>query len=1251
MSEPQAPCPPSDLPDDIAESYRPSQVGAPSTADDELARIPLTSINFTVASEAESGALSEPSTQPGRPQASYVLYSVIGRGGFGEVWEARQSSLDRIVAIKRIRPNLRTERTPDTLHNVDVAFRREAYTTGRLDHPNIVPVHDLGVDDRGQAILAMKRVRGELWSDLLNSDRAMEPADFLARHLSILVDVSHAVAFAHSKGIIHRDLKPSQVMVGQFGEVLLMDWGLAVSFAPDATEETEDAPQPIAPTPAEAPNPAGTAAFMAPEQTEQTGERLGPWTDVYLLGGILYQILTGKPPHYAATAMAAFFSASQGLVDPPELVVPDRPVPAELSDLCMRALERDPSQRVASVTNFLEALENYLSGANRRRESVALTKQAHELLGSHEEDYEAIGHCDTVLERALLLWPDNELARELRRALLSKFARLAIDNGDLGLARGLVRRLANSPEGVKIRAAVDAAEALQRRHSTQRRVALAATAVLLVAAGALSWRLGVTRRSAHLREIRLQAEAMEQRYEADRARQRATLLDSASALMVDESSLAERILDEVPLPPTLFGASRQRSGGATAQQTEDALTSQLAALADRRQALAEEGGKLDPEPVPLFIAQANLTLNRANDTSGALAAFALYARAADERPGLPEPLTGMAIAAARAGFPTSATLCFDRALSMTLAQRGPNHESYAHLLGLAAEAYKSNDQSPELYRTYYEKSLSILEPQWVDLSLAIARQYRELGDLAKPDEFSSPALAVARRIYGPNSPQVADLFAIAGESSALKGDFAEGEKQLRRALQIRKDTLGTSHPDTATAGQKLAQTLLNQGRLIEAELLMREAVDVLATALGDNNARTIECLVQMAEVLSVKGETGEAVPLLQRALAAAQRTLGPGHPVTASVHLALGRMLDAQSRYGEAERVIRLGLATNSETLGTSHVRTLLARIDLADNLDRQKRFDESSALLREVSGEVQRVWGREHSFSAQMLARIAAHYEARGALDEAERFHRQAVAMVGRVEGRDSLDYALALLGLGRNLAREGYRDDGIALGLKSLELTRRLLGDEEYMTVAAAAPIFVMMVTDSRDNLTSRAGQALGLGAWLEDALRRRPHVYHGHPLDRAWFRIHAGLTAALQAASPPRPDLAARCALRALVLAEVFDVPTTGPAYRLLLDPFLAMPEVRAAFERIRTGKGWERIWPDEHAPLNTATLLGWLDAVAPPVDWKSEFPGLPIGPDALTPRGPALEKRVMEILDDTTGAKRGRRGEPMPPSADF
>ncbi|WP_372367729.1 serine/threonine-protein kinase [Candidatus Uabimicrobium sp. HlEnr_7] len=280
--------------------------------------------------------------------ANYECIDKIGQGGMGVVFRGFQKNLQREIAIKKLRPEKTTK---------EKKFIGEALVTAYLEHPNIVPVHDLGRGSDGEIMLAMKMIGGTSWKELLHpqTDEERQKAQKynLDAHLRILLVVCNAVAFAHSKGIVHNDLKPENVMIGEFGEVQLMDWGLAVDIEEQQEPRTLRKSEIVAPM--------GTPCYIAPELVGGEGNKIGPWTDVYLLGAVLYEIVSGKPPHTGDTMWEVLVSAYKG-----NLPKFSNTFPRELKNICKKSMAREPQKRYSSVKEFQNALNKYL----QNRESL-----------------------------------------------------------------------------------------------------------------------------------------------------------------------------------------------------------------------------------------------------------------------------------------------------------------------------------------------------------------------------------------------------------------------------------------------------------------------------------------------------------------------------------------------------------------------------------------------------------------------------------------------------------------------------------------------------------------------------------------------------------------------------------------------------------------------------------------------------------------------------------------------------------------
>ena len=287
----------------------------------------------------------------------------ISKGGMGAIFRVTDRDLGRLSAMKVALPALLRDRTGC------LRFLSEARITAQLEHPNIVPVHDLGRIDPDGLFFTMKLVVGEPLSDILHKlarrDRAYE--ERYGRHALLVAfrKVCDAVAFAHSRGVIHRDIKPQNIMVGRYGEVLLMDWGLAKFVGSEAGDLDVTVAPPL-PHGVEATTRIGvvkgTPAYMAPEQACGRAYDVDQQTDVFLLGATLYHILTLRTLYTGRDTDEIVLKAIQCAVTPPNERSPEQLIPEELCDIVAKATAKSKAQRYAHIEELMRDVDAWMAG-------------------------------------------------------------------------------------------------------------------------------------------------------------------------------------------------------------------------------------------------------------------------------------------------------------------------------------------------------------------------------------------------------------------------------------------------------------------------------------------------------------------------------------------------------------------------------------------------------------------------------------------------------------------------------------------------------------------------------------------------------------------------------------------------------------------------------------------------------------------------------------------------------------------------
>ncbi len=357
---------------------------------------------------AEEGALDAPEEQGSKGSGSasagvlqrlsaqspvmgrYEARREIARGGMGAILEVWDSELRRTLAMKVVLTGRDSKDADDSEGRAErrlSRFLEEAQITGQLDHPGIVPVHDIGIDDTGRVFFTMQLVDGMDLRKVFELARLERDGWTQRRVMSVLIRVCEAMAYAHSKGVVHRDLKPANIMVGSFGEAFVMDWGLAKVVGTKVGASTNSGEADGGPSAAPSPrgiktnrsdketdtdsalktldgDVVGTPAYMAPEQARGRLQEIGPHSDVYAIGAMLYHLLSGHMPYEPLGEKVAAHTILEAVRNGPPwpLTQLNPEVDGELAAICARAMEREPAKRYSSVMAVGDDLRAWVEG-------------------------------------------------------------------------------------------------------------------------------------------------------------------------------------------------------------------------------------------------------------------------------------------------------------------------------------------------------------------------------------------------------------------------------------------------------------------------------------------------------------------------------------------------------------------------------------------------------------------------------------------------------------------------------------------------------------------------------------------------------------------------------------------------------------------------------------------------------------------------------------------------------------------------
>jgi tetratricopeptide (TPR) repeat protein/tRNA A-37 threonylcarbamoyl transferase component Bud32 len=1037
------------------------------------------------------------------------------KGGLGEVFVALDEELHREVALKEIQ-----DRHADSLES-RARFVLEAEITGGLEHPGIVPVYGLGINPDGRPFYAMRFIKGDSLQDAISrfhgpQAQGLQPLGFhslaIRQLLRRFVDVCNAVGYAHSRGVLHRDLKPGNVMVGKYGETLVVDWGLAkVRGMPegDKSEEQLLRPASASGTAETLPGSAiGTPQYMSPEQAAGRLDELGPGSDVYSLGATLYCLLTGKPPFpdpREAGLGEVLQKVQRGEFPPPRQV--RREVPAALSAICLKAMSLRPAERYATPRALADDVERWLADeavtAWRGPWWVRLARwgRRHRPLVTGAAVLLVTALAALSLGVVLLGRKQAEVTQERNAARTAKDQAEAINKflvEDL-LAAARPEELGKD---VPMRKVLDkAAQKVETSFEDQPEV----EAAVRLAIGDSYRSLGLYKDAdPHLRralDLRTEHLGPEDPLTLKAVNSLCLLLipwgklGEAEPLCRDNLETRRRVLGPEH-PDTLWSLhlwayllenqeqyaeaerlnrecleARRRVLGAEHRETMMTAHNLAQALCHQdkldeaetmhRQNLEMRRRVLGPEDPHTTYSRNDLALVLWEQTK-LEEAEALFR----QNNAITLRIFGADHKEQFVGIDNLARLLNDRGKHEEAERLGRQNlanrrrvlgaESPDTLLSMANLAWVLVDRGKQeeagaLFREALDTAQRAFGPDDARTLNAMDNlaYFLELqGQLAEAEKLFRKTLETRRRVFGPDHNKTVDLMWVLARVLAARGNRQEAETLLRQRVEINKRVLGPEARGTLVAINNLAASLMQDGKWEEAETLFRQLLETRRRILGPDHRDTLVTTASLGNLLAQRGKLDDAERVQRQALDGCRRTLGLTHRDTQTAMGNFAWLLEDRRQFTEAEQLRNELVSILTRTLGAENPATLSARSELARMKADQNRPEEAERLYRELLEIQRRVLGAKHADTLWTLNRLASALTDQAKPDQAETFYREALAVQRKDLPAGHKDLAPTLAGLGRVLTMQGKAKVGELLLREAVEVRRKTLPKDDWMT-----------------------------------------------------------------------------------------------------------------------------------------------------------------------------------------------------------
>ena len=902
--------------------------------------------------------VAHPQECDGAQIGPYKLLQQIGEGGMGTVFMAEQHEpVKRRVALKVIKLGMDTRQ-------VIARFEAERQALTLMDHPNIAKVLDAGTTDSGRPYFVMELVKGQPIT-LYCDEHRLTPR----QRLELLIPVCQAIQHAHQKGIIHRDIKPTNILVAEYDEQpvpKVIDFGVAKATSQTLTEKTmfTGLGQIV-----------GTLEYMSPEQAKVNQVDIDTRSDIYSLGVLLYELLTGSTPFDRKRLHSAAFDEMLRIIREEEPPKPStrlsdsydslpsisalrhtepaklpKLVRGELDWIVMKALEKDRSRRYETANGFAADLDRYLND-------------------------EAVQACPPSTAYQLRKFVKRNRAQVIAGCIVTG----ALVLGVIGTSIGMVWALTEKAKATA--SAVSEAEAKVAAQENEQK-AIASTRA---------------------------AEASKEK-EA-RARQRAetitefvtTALKSSDAQNIGAATGATGAVYDMTILAAMDNAVTDIDSGRFKDDPETE-----ASLRDTIGVILFNNAKYD-KALPL--------LERALDMRERLFG--------GDAPAVATSLTSLATLHLEQGRFSQAEPLFARALAIREKALSPDHADLATGLNNLASLYQVQSRYAEA-EPLYTRALAIQEkalgPNHSSVANSLnnlATLYRAQGLYAQAEPLYTRALAIREKDLGPDHPNVANGLNNLATLYLDQSRYAQAEPLFMRALAIREKALGPEHPTVAQNLNSLAALYYHQAQYANAEPLYTRALAIQEKALSRDDPAVAVGLINLAALYYIQSQYTQAEPLWTRALAIREKALGPDHPEVATVQNNLAMLKLAQGQYAQAEPLFTRALAIREKALGPDHPDVASNLNNLASLYFAQGLYPASEPLWTRALAIREKVLGPDHPGVLYILNRLAELYLVQSQYAPAEPLLTRALAIREKALVPDNADLAGSLSNLAR--ARQG--------------------------------------------------------------------------------------------------------------------------------------------------------------------------------------------------------------------------------------